>query len=159
MDSPGKNTRVGCHALLQGIFQSQGSNPGLPHCRQILYHLSHQRNPRMLKWIAYPFSRGSSWPGNRTRVSRIAGGFFTSWATREAHHFGILQLKEPSGFKNQKKKKRNHILKVTVFMRTSANKFTFPAETLVIKVFSQYVYSFQTTLLKQSLCRMTFSSH
>ena len=41
-DSPGKNTRVGCHALLQGIFPTQGSNPGLPHCRQILYHLSYQ---------------------------------------------------------------------------------------------------------------------
>ena len=41
-DSPGKNTRVGCHALLQGIFPTQGSNPGLPHCRQILSHLSHQ---------------------------------------------------------------------------------------------------------------------
>ena len=39
-DSPGKNTRVGCHFLLQGIFQIQGSNPGLLHCRQILYHLS-----------------------------------------------------------------------------------------------------------------------
>ena len=41
-DSPGKNTRVGCHALHQRIFLTQGSNPGLPHCRQILYHLSHQ---------------------------------------------------------------------------------------------------------------------
>ena len=41
-DSPGKNTGVGCHALLQGIFPTQGSNPGLPHCRQILYYLSHQ---------------------------------------------------------------------------------------------------------------------
>ena len=44
-DSPGKNTGVGCHALLQGIFPTQGSNPGLPHCRQILYHLSHQGSP------------------------------------------------------------------------------------------------------------------
>ena len=41
-DSPGKNTGVGCHALLQGTFPTQGSNPGLPHCRQILYCLSHQ---------------------------------------------------------------------------------------------------------------------
>ena len=40
-DSPGKNTGVGCHFLLQGIFLTQGSNPGLPHCMQILYHLSH----------------------------------------------------------------------------------------------------------------------
>jgi len=44
-DSPGKNTRVGCHALLQGIFPTQGSNPGLPYCRRILYHLNHQGSP------------------------------------------------------------------------------------------------------------------
>ena len=36
-DSPGKNTEVGCHALLQGILPTQGSNPGLLHCRQIVY--------------------------------------------------------------------------------------------------------------------------
>ena len=41
-DSPGKHTRVGCHALLQGIFPTQGLNSGLLHCRWILYHLSHQ---------------------------------------------------------------------------------------------------------------------
>ena len=45
-NSPGKNPGVGCHALLQGTFPSQGSNPGLPHCRQILYHLSHQGSSR-----------------------------------------------------------------------------------------------------------------
>ena len=44
-DSPGHNTGVGCHALLQRIFPTQGLNPGLPHCRQILYHLNHQRSP------------------------------------------------------------------------------------------------------------------
>ena len=42
MDSPGKNTRVGSHSLLQGLFPAQGSNPGLLHCRQILYCLNHQ---------------------------------------------------------------------------------------------------------------------
>ena len=41
-DSPGKNTGVGWHALLQGIFPTQKSNPGLLHCRWILYHLSRQ---------------------------------------------------------------------------------------------------------------------
>ena len=51
MDSPGQNTGVGCHSLLQGIFPIQGSNPGLPHCRQILYHLSHQGSPRILGWV------------------------------------------------------------------------------------------------------------
>ena len=44
-DSPCKNTGVGCHALLQGIFLMQGSNPGLPHCRRILYQMSHQGSP------------------------------------------------------------------------------------------------------------------
>ena len=39
---PGKNTGVGCHVLPQGIFPTQGSNPGLPHCRWILYRLSRQ---------------------------------------------------------------------------------------------------------------------
>jgi len=41
-DSPGKNTGVSCHALLQGIFPTQGLDSGLPHCGQILYWLSHQ---------------------------------------------------------------------------------------------------------------------
>ena len=44
-DSPVKNTGVSCHFLLQGIFSTQGSNPGLLHCRQILYHISHEESP------------------------------------------------------------------------------------------------------------------
>ena len=44
-DSPGKNTGVGCHAPIQGIFPTQGSNSDL-HCRWILYHLSHQESPQ-----------------------------------------------------------------------------------------------------------------
>ena len=44
-DSPGKNTGVGCHALLQGIFPTQESNQGVLHCRQILYQLSYQGSP------------------------------------------------------------------------------------------------------------------
>ena len=63
-DSPGKNTGVGCHVLLQRIFPTQGLNPGLLHCRHILYHLSHQGSPRILKQVACPFSRGSSRPKN-----------------------------------------------------------------------------------------------
>ena len=53
-DSPSKNTGVGCHPLLQGIFPTQGSNPGLPHCRWILYCLSHQGSPsRILLTLRY----------------------------------------------------------------------------------------------------------
>ena len=77
-ESPGKNTRVGCCALLQGIFPTQGSNSGLSHCRQILYRLSHQGSPRILEWVAYPLSRGSSQPRDCTQVSCIASRFFTS---------------------------------------------------------------------------------
>ena len=71
----------------RGIFPTQGSNPGFPYCRQILYCLSHQGSPRILEWVAYPFSRVSSQPRNWTRVSCIAGRFFTSWATREAKEY------------------------------------------------------------------------
>ena len=46
-DSPGKNTGVGCHCLLQGIFPTQGLNPGLLHCRQTLYPLSHQGSQKL----------------------------------------------------------------------------------------------------------------
>ena len=46
MGFPGKSTGVGCLFLLQGIFPTQGSNPGLPHCRQTLYPLSHQGSPQ-----------------------------------------------------------------------------------------------------------------
>ena len=44
-DSPGKNTGVGCHTFFQGIFPTQGTNPGLPPCRQVLYHLNPQGSP------------------------------------------------------------------------------------------------------------------
>ena len=84
-NSPGQNTVVDSLSLLQGIFPTQGSNPGLQYCRGILYQLSHKGSPRILEWVVYPFSSGSSWPRNQTGVSCIAGRFFMSWAAREAH--------------------------------------------------------------------------
>ena len=93
------------------IFPTRGSNPGLPHCGWILYKLSYQGSPkwkwkslsrvwffaalvvctvhgilqaRILEWAAFPFSSGSPQPRNWTRVSFIAGEFFTNWAIREA---------------------------------------------------------------------------
>ena len=77
-NSPGQNTGVGSFSLLQGIFPTQGYNPGLPHCRRILYQLSHKRSPRILEWVAYPFSSGSFRPSNQTKLSCIAGRFFTN---------------------------------------------------------------------------------
>ena len=77
-NSPGQNTGLGSLSLLQRIFPTEGLNPGLPHYRQILYQLSHKGSPRMLELVTYPFSSGSSRPRNQTRVSCIAGGFFTN---------------------------------------------------------------------------------
>ena len=53
----GQNTGVGSLSLLQGIFPTQGSNPGLLHCRWILYWVSHKGSLRILEWVAYPLSR------------------------------------------------------------------------------------------------------
>ena len=88
-NSSGQNTGVGSLSLLQGIFPTQRLNPGLPHWGWILYQLSHKGSPRILEWVAYPFSSGSSWPRNRTGVSCIAGGFFTDWAVRKPLDGGL----------------------------------------------------------------------
>ena len=71
-DSPGQNTGVGSRPLPQGISPTQVSSPGLPHCSLILYLLSHQGSPRILEWVAWPFSSGSSRPRSGTRVSCTA---------------------------------------------------------------------------------------
>ena len=90
-NSLGQNTGVGSLSLLQGIFPTQGLNPGLLHCRWILYQLSHKGSPRVLEWIAYPFSSGSSRPRNRTGVSCIAGGFFTNELSRKPWTMSSVQ--------------------------------------------------------------------
>ena len=91
-DSLGRNTGMNCHALFSGSIPTQGSNPGLLHCRQILYHLSHKGSPRILEWVAYPYSRVSSQSRNQTGVSCIAVTFYASWATREAHIYLYLHI-------------------------------------------------------------------
>ena len=69
-EPPGKpkHTGVGSISLLQGIFPTKKSNLGLLHCRQILYQLSYKGSPRIMAWVAYPFSRGSSRPGNQMGI-------------------------------------------------------------------------------------------
>ena len=87
---PGQNTGVGNSFLLQGIFPGDLPNPGIKPVSHILYPLSCQWSPRILEWAVYLFSRGFSQPRNGTRVSCIAGEFFTSWATRETKLFSCL---------------------------------------------------------------------
>ena len=70
MHSPGKNTGVGFHFLLQGIFPTQGSDLGLPHCRQILYHLSHQGSPILS--VAGPNWDAPLWPNKITLMINIS---------------------------------------------------------------------------------------
>ena len=63
-DFPSENTGVGCHSLLQGIFPTQGLNPGFPHCRQTPYHLSHQGSPLIMltEYISVPLRPCSLFP-------------------------------------------------------------------------------------------------
>ena len=84
-DSPGKKTGVGCHAFYKGIFPTRGSEPRSPKLQVDYLQVDYlQGSPRILEWIVYPFSRGTSWHRNWTRVSCIAGQFFTIWATQKA---------------------------------------------------------------------------
>ena len=108
-DFPGKNTGVGCHFPLQGIFPTQGLNPGLLHwqvdslppsegkvevkvtqlcqtlCDSMDYTVHEILQARELEWVAIPFSRGSLQPRDRTQVFCIPGRFSTSWAWEDTH--------------------------------------------------------------------------
>ena len=68
-DSPGKNTGMGCHALLQGIFPTQGLNPGLLHCRWTLYRLSHQGSPRITRKFPVTFFFKDNYKHNCSTVT------------------------------------------------------------------------------------------
>ena len=96
MDCIVRDTRVGSLSLLQGIFPTQGLNPGLLHSKWIICQLTHKGSPRILEWVTYPFSSISSWPRNQTRVSCIAGRFFTNWAMRIPPWTAKLCLKASS---------------------------------------------------------------
>ena len=81
----GKNTGVVCHFLLQKISLTQGSNPSLLYCRQILYQVSYQGSSKKY-WSGLPCPPPGDLPnpGTESQVSLTAGWFFTVWATREA---------------------------------------------------------------------------
>ena len=91
---------VACQApLSMGILQTRilewvampfsrgSSQPRSPSLQADSLSSEPPGKPKLLEWVAYPFSRGTSWPKNQTRVSCFAGGFFTSWATREVHNY------------------------------------------------------------------------
>ena len=67
-----------------GSLPNPGVEPRSPKLQADSIPSEPSAKPKKLEWVAYPFSRRSSWPRDRTGVSYIAGGFFTSWITREA---------------------------------------------------------------------------
>ena len=74
-NSPGQNTGVGSLSLLQGIFPTQGSNPGLPRCRRILYQLTHKGSPIILEWSVNSFfKKGTNIVQKRQQFSKIGAG-------------------------------------------------------------------------------------
>ena len=94
-NSPGQNTGVGSRFLLHWIFPTRGSNPGLPHCWRVIYQLSHQGSPRILEWVAIPFSRGSSQPGDQTQVlysRQILYRLSNLLPCKQAHQYHLSRL-------------------------------------------------------------------
>ena len=92
-NSPGQNTGVGSHSLLQGIFPTQGSNPCLPHCRQILYQLSHKGSPYIQETCRIDCFRRTGWLGDRDMKRKLVpiripaevhskGSWMKEWVTK-----------------------------------------------------------------------------
>ena len=77
-NSPGQNSGVGSPCHSPGDLLNPGIEPMSPTLQAVSLPAEPPGKPKILGWIAYPFSRGSSQPRNRTRVSCIAGGFFTN---------------------------------------------------------------------------------
>ena len=82
-NSPDKNTGVGCHSFIQGIFLTQGLNLDLPHCRQILYHLSHQGSLLLNGWD----TQGPANPVTCQRLTELSG-----WEFRSSQNLGLCFL-------------------------------------------------------------------
>ena len=104
--SPGKNTGMGCHFLFQGTFPTQGSNPGPPHCRQTLYHLSHQDLREELK------------PGEKAGWGGGNDGAFgeQSWALRQLfwHFWAVWIWARPSKSKGRVKESESQVSRVNL---------------------------------------------
>ena len=81
--SPGNNTLVGCHSFLQGLFPTQGSNPSLLHCRQILYYRSYQRSKSQETWksrvekMEMSLSTSAAW---HIKQSSVASRMISKWS-------------------------------------------------------------------------------
>ena len=100
MGFPGKNTGEGCHSLLQGIFPTQGWNPGVPHDRKTLHHLSHQGSSlwrtghqQRVKPRAYLLDAAQLTPG----IGSLSGGFLSSFDMSWCRHLPCTSHSSRSG--------------------------------------------------------------
>ena len=103
-DFPGKNTGVVCHFLLQGIFPIQGSNPGLLHCRQILYHLSHQGSPYIctseVAQLCLTLCNPMDCSLPRSSIHGIFQARVLEWAAIAFSEGNILRISNLNGFRH-----------------------------------------------------------
>ena len=94
-NSPSQNTGVSSLSLLQGIFPTQGSNPGFLHGRQILYQLSHKGSSRILEWVAYPFSVDLPDPGIKPGSPALQADSLPSESQGKLKNTGVGSLSLP----------------------------------------------------------------
>ena len=92
-NSPAQSIGVGRLSLLQGILPTLGSNPGLPHCRWILYQLSCKESPRIQDGVGYPFSSRPSWHRNQTPSPALQAEFLSSELSGKPLFYGRYSLK------------------------------------------------------------------
>ena len=88
-NSPGQNTRVGSLSLLQGIFPTQELNPGLPHCGQILYQLSHKGHLKIQEWV--PILS----PGDLLTPGIVPGSWKKQESSRKTSISALLTMPKP----------------------------------------------------------------
>ena len=139
-NSSGQNIGVGSHSLLQGIFPTQGSNPGLPHCRRSLYQLKHQGSPRILvslslgegngtplqsSCLANPMDGGAWWAAvhgvakSQTRLSDFTFTFhFHALEKEMASHSSVLAwripgTREPGGLPSMGSQSRTRLKRLS----------------------------------------------
>ena len=113
-DSPGKNTGMGRYALLQGIFPTQGSNPGLPNCRQILYCLSHQGIIKQTTVDLHNFTAMHTWQIWLTEVTVILSLQCIARTKYKNFHTAMTN--------SQEKKKKKKPLKIITKNKTQVMK-------------------------------------
>ena len=110
-NSPGKNTEMCCYVLLQGIFTTQGLNPGHPYCRRILYHLSHQGSPFLTFTIPSNCTNGDyALKEKLSPVEDTIGG--EGWWYRRG---GVVKAREKEGEKGRSPE-RHHVCTLYIYI-------------------------------------------